>query len=365
MNLKQVRPQNKGPETKQPSLLVDVWLPRISWGIAALMVAFGILLLLQFTDTSASAAPSVDKFVPAQSENTAPLPEYTSAVAVQALSRISSLNTIVSNEDRETAENYTIEAGDSIFGIAKFFSVDPETILWANYNTLNDNPDLISVGQTLIIPPTDGIYTKVKEGDTVNSLAAEYKSTAEQILYYPGNKMDVTNPTLPADSYVMIPGGSREWQRTWLAPTFWRPASGANKTINGQCEIPAGGAYGSGAFVWPADNHSVSGNDFWDGHLGIDIAAGMGAPVYAADSGVVVYAGWINGGYGNMVMIDHGNGYHTVYGHLSSILVGCGRSVYAGNTIAYSGSSGNSTGPHLHFEVRYFGAFINPWFVLP
>lgn len=196
-------------------------------------------------------------------------------------------------------------------------------------------------------------------------MAAEYKSTPDQILFFPGNRLDVTNPQLEVGSYVMIPGGSREWQRTWLVPTFWRPSSGANKTISDQCEIPAGGVYGSGAFVWPADNHSVSGNDFWDGHLGIDIAAGSGAPIYAADGGVVVYAGWINGGYGNMIMIDHGNGYHTVYAHLSSINTRCGQSVYGGNLIGYAGSTGNSTGPHLHFEIRYFGAFINPWYVLP
>lgn len=97
MSFKQVKPQNPGPETNKRSLLVDVWLPRISWGIAALMVAFGILLLLQLTDTSALAAPTVDKFVPAESENTAPLPEFSSAVSVQALSRISSLNTTISN----------------------------------------------------------------------------------------------------------------------------------------------------------------------------------------------------------------------------------------------------------------------------
>ncbi|TLN22423.1 M23 family metallopeptidase, partial [bacterium] len=306
-----------------------------------------------------------DKFIPADSATTATLPVYSPVAAVQAVLRTSYLSTIISNDDRETAEDYTIEAGDSIFAISKSYNVDPETILWANFNILNDNPDLISIGQTLTIPPVDGIYIKVKDGDTIESLAAEYKSTPEQILYFPGNKLDVTHPQLTVDSFVMIPGGSREWQRTWLVPTFWRPSSGANKTISDQCTISAGGAYGSGAFVWPADNHSVSGNDFWDGHLGIDIGAGLGAPVYAADSGVVVYAGWISGGYGNMIMIDHGNGYHTVYGHLSSIGVGCGQSVYGGNVIGYAGSTGNSTGPHLHFEVRYFGAFINPWYVLP
>ena len=90
-----------------------------------------------------------------------------------------------------------------------------------------------------------------------------------------------------------------------------------------------------------------------------------GVPVYASDSGVVVFSGWANGGYGYMIMIDHGNGYQTVYAHLSQVLTVCGQSVGQGATIGYGGSSGNSTGPHLHFEVRYQGGFINPWFVLP
>jgi murein DD-endopeptidase MepM/ murein hydrolase activator NlpD len=118
--------------------------------------------------------------------------------------------------------------------------------------------------------------------------------------------------------------------------------------------------------VWPADNHFLSGNDYWSGHLGIDIAAGEGAPVYAADSGVVTMAqGGDNYGYGNVIQIDHGNGYSTVYAHLSVIGVGTCQSVYAGQWIGGAGNTGNSQGAHLHFEVRQGGGFINPWFVLP
>jgi murein DD-endopeptidase MepM/ murein hydrolase activator NlpD len=106
------------------------------------------------------------------------------------------------------------------------------------------------------------------------------------------------------------------------------------------------------------------GNDYWSGHLGIDIASGEGVGVYAADSGVVVFSGWANGGYGYMVMIDHGNGYQTLYAHLSQVVATSGSSVSQGQTIAYGGSSGNSTGPHLHFEIRFEGGFVNPWFNL-
>ncbi|MCK5430763.1 MAG: M23 family metallopeptidase, partial [Anaerolineales bacterium] len=96
-----------------------------------------------------------------------------------------------------------------------------------------------------------------------------------------------------------------------------------------------------------------------------DIAAGDGAQIYAADSGVVVFSGWATGGYGYMIMIDHGNGYQTLYAHLSSVNVSCGQSVGRGQTIGYSGNTGNSTGAHLHFEVRFQGGFVNPWYVLP
>jgi murein DD-endopeptidase MepM/ murein hydrolase activator NlpD len=133
----------------------------------------------------------------------------------------------------------------------------------------------------------------------------------------------------------------------------------------GACTGNYDGAYGSGVFSWPASQHVLSGNDYWSGHLGIDIAGALGDGVFAADAGVVVFAGWAYGGYGNMIMIDHGNGYQTLYAHLSSVSARCGQSVYTGTYIGALGSTGNSTGPHLHFEVRYLGGFINPWYVLP
>ena len=160
----------------------------------------------------------------------------------------------------------------------------------------------------------------------------------------------------------MVPGGSREFVQ-WVIPI---EASGASGTSNvGGSACPAG-AVGSGYFVWPADNHYLSGNDFWSGHLAIDIAANTGAAVYAADSGVVTMAqGGYNYGYGNVIAIDHGNGFATLYAHLSQINVGTCQSVYAGQLIGLSGNTGNSFGAHLHFEIRQNGAFQNPWRWLP
>jgi murein DD-endopeptidase MepM/ murein hydrolase activator NlpD len=133
----------------------------------------------------------------------------------------------------------------------------------------------------------------------------------------------------------------------------------------GQCPGGYSGAVGGGTFIWPSEAHNLSGYDFSDIHHGIDIRAGMGAPIYATDAGVVVYAGWNDFGYGNLVVIDHGNGWQSVYGHLSQWNVSCGQSVYQGLLIGLAGSTGRSSGAHLHFELRYNGGYVNPWSVLP
>ena len=140
------------------------------------------------------------------------------------------------------------------------------------------------------------------------------------------------------------------------------PAVALTSTAADTC---SNGAVDSGAFVWPADNHFLSGNDYDFRHLGIDIAAGEGAPVYAADSGVVTAMGNDESGYGNVIQIDHGNGYVTVYAHLSMIEVRMCQSVSAGQRIGAAGDTGNATGEHLHFEVLQDGWSINPWLVLP
>jgi murein DD-endopeptidase MepM/ murein hydrolase activator NlpD len=279
-----------------------------------------------------------------------------------AISRTIQLKTNMPQRPRYTVQKYMVARGDSVFGIAKNFGVEPETVLWANYDTLQDNPHNLKPGIELLIPPTDGIYYQWKDGDTLEAVAGQYKASVDDILNWPGNDIDLTNPQIAPGSWVMIPGGQREFVQ-WLVPTVSRGASGTSPTSQSAC---GGGAVGSGAFVWPADNHFLSGNDYWSGHLGIDIAAGEGAPVYAADSGVVTMAqGGDNYGYGNVIQIDHGNGYSTLYAHLSVIGVGVCQSVYAGQWIGAAGNTGNSQGAHLHFEVRQGGGFINPWYVLP
>lgn len=152
-------------------------------------------------------------------------------------------------------------------------------------------------------------------------------------------------------------------------PMPTRPAAGlpAEAAWGGpaQCAGPAEAPVGAGAFAWPADAHFLSGYDYSAGHPGLDLAAGAGTFIYAADAGAVVYAGWNDQGYGNLVILDHGNGWHTLYAHLSQVNVGCGQTVQQGEVIGLGGSTGHSTGPHLHFEMRGPGGSVNPWDYLP
>jgi len=135
----------------------------------------------------------------------------------------------------------------------------------------------------------------------------------------------------------------------------------------GACPPAPPGPIGSGHFVWPVDPQyrKLVGDNFTASHPGIDLGAGTGAPVHAADAGLVVFANWTDLGYGNAVMIDHGNGYQTLYGHLSLLQTHCGAKVKAGELIGLAGATGNAYGPHLHFELRVPGGFLNPWKYLP
>lgn len=338
----------------------------ISWAVTLVLVTglvFGALSWKQSTSTVQALAPQPTT-APDKQQPNVPMPALGASEAFLSIGRGIQLKTnIPADKPRYGVEEYRVTRGDSIFAISEAFKLKPETVLWANYNVLQDDPHSLKPGQVLKIPPTDGIYYQVKENDKLETIASEFKANVDDILNYPGNDIDLSNPTVESGSWVMIPGGKRDFVQ-WLVPTVARGSSGTSSTSQNAC---AGGAMGSGGFVWPADAHSLSGNDYWSGHLGIDIAAGEGAPVYAADSGVVTMAqvGGYNGGYGNVIQIDHGNGYSTLYAHLSVVGVGLCSSVGAGQWIGSSGNTGNSQGAHLHFEVRQNGGFINPWFVLP
>jgi murein DD-endopeptidase MepM/ murein hydrolase activator NlpD len=281
--------------------------------------------------------------------------------------------TAIPSRERRGVITYTVQAGDTLFGIAAQFGLRPESVLWANYDSLEDNPHLLRTGMDLAIPPVNGIVYTVADGDTVESIAEKYKVTPDAI-YVDGYEWNLLKPGEQpfAGASLIIPGGSREF-KAWTisaaenAPKTSYDSSGAPVVRGniGTCGNVAPGLVGTGSFIWPAAKHWVSGNNYAGWHPGIDLAARLGDPIYAADNGVVIYAGWNNWGYGNLVVIDHGNGWQTWYAHNSEIYVGCGQNIYQGSVIAAAGSTGRSTGPHLHFETRFQGTLPNPFNVLP
>jgi murein DD-endopeptidase MepM/ murein hydrolase activator NlpD len=283
--------------------------------------------------------------------------------------------TTIPSRERRGVITYTVQAGDTLFGIAGQFNLRPESILWANYDTLQDNPHLLTPGQELAIPPVNGIVYTVADGDTVESIAEKYKVTPDAI-YVDGFQWNQLKPGEQpfAGQSLIIPGGSRDF-KPWAvsaaenAPPPSSYNSGpvvAHGSIGTCAPIPPGtGLVGTGSFIWPAPKHWLSGTPYTVWHPGIDIAAKSGDPIYAADNGIVIYAGWNNWGYGNLVVIDHGNGWQTYYAHNSEIYVSCGQNVYQGSVISAAGSTGHSTGTHLHFETRFNGTIPNPFNVLP
>ena len=288
------------------------------------------------------------------------------AVAMR-FSRQANPDTTIPTRARLEIEEYTVQPGDTIFGIADKFNLEPDTILWGNPE-LVDSLNLLRPGKVLNILPVNGALRVVQSGDTIEKVAEVYHGKVEDIVSFAGNDIDPENPVLAPGASIIIPGGWRDSVQ-WQLPTVTRNnARGPGSTGEpGSCAGTLSGPTGGFNFIWPANNHYLSGWDYNPNtHPGIDISAGLGAPLFASETGVVVFSGWSTRGYGNLVIIDHGNGWQTAYAHLSQINYGCGQAIAQGQVIGLAGSTGNSTGPHLHFEMRssQYGR-VNPWDFLP
>ena len=290
-----------------------------------------------------------------------------------AIPRLALLHTTIPDRPSVEVTTYVVQPGDNLFMIAEKFGLHPETVLWGNYEVLRDNPQFLRPGQELTILPTDGVYYRWAAGDNLQNIASFFRVEPEAILEYPGNRIfsDLTNRTpleIAAGTWLIIPGGERDL-KDWGPPAITRnnPAAAAYYGA-GYCGNVYEGAIGTGVFIWPTVAKYLSGYDYSPSlHPGIDIAGAEGNAVFATDSGVVVYAGWSQYGFGYLIVLDHGNGWQSAYAHLSAVNVGCGESVAQGRVIGAVGNTGNSTGAHLHFELRseIYGK-VNPWdFVSP
>lgn len=276
------------------------------------------------------------------------------------ITRLALIHTTLPALPRFDVTQYTVVKGDTIFDISEKFNIKPETVLWGNYNILADNPHALQPGQVLNILPTDGVYYEWHAGDGLNGVAEFYGVTPETIVNWQGNHLnpatigDYVKPNIEVGTWLVIPGGKREFV-TWSAPRITRKDPSVAKIFGpGACGPISDGNIGGGTFVWPTTLRYLSGFDFSPetNHYGIDIAGQEGNQIFATDSGVVVYAGWNDFGYGNVIVLDHGNGWQSLYAHLNSLNVACGTSVFQGAVIGAMGSTGKSSGPHLHFELR-------------
>lgn len=246
---------------------------------------------------------------------------------------------------RSKPMEYHIAQGDTISTIAERFGVSAGTILWEN----KIGPyDVLKIGQSLTILPVSGVSYTIRKGDTLAKIARLYQSTAESVQEF--NQGSNFAP----GTRIIIPGG-----RPIPIVTPSRPTKIAQKPKPGAPRPASIIATPGGAMLWPTISHRINQYFSWR-HTGLDIDGDTGSPLYAADDGIVEVTQYKRTGYGLMILIDHGDGTKTRYGHASKIFVEPGEAVSKGQVIALMGSTGRSTGPHLHFEIIIGGKRLNP-----
>lgn len=318
-------------------------------------IGAALILAVKPAATSPVSTPTVKATVAGSLPTSMPNSEVPSAGA--SIGRALQLKTQIVGTSEKVVQ-YTVQGGDSPSSIAKKYNLKPESILWAN-EKLNASAGSLKPGMQLNIPPVDGVVHTVRQGDTLESIAELHEVQASDILDFPGNDFDLTQPPILNDGQqLIVPNG--------VSAILWSESQplGAGQMASGDRYSGSVAKLGTGYFIWPVNSNYLT-QEFWGGHLGIDIKTDFRQPVFAADSGTVTFSGWDTTGYGNFIVIDHGNGYKTTYGHNEANLVSEGQTVVQGQQISESGNTGNSTGNHLDFRIIYNGTFVNPMDYLP
>jgi murein DD-endopeptidase MepM/ murein hydrolase activator NlpD len=230
---------------------------------------------------------------------------------------------------------YQAKRGDTVSAIAARAGITPDTLTQVNQLS---TPTL-TPGERLLVPPVDGTLVPIDPNQSLDLLAQTFRVDPEVLRRLNGIGANGTLPHqlfIPAVTTDAIPP----------ATTGSDPAGGRERVVR---------------FIWPTQG--VITQYFWQYHPGLDIANATGTPEVAADGGKVIWAGW--GDYGDYVELDHGNGFQTIYAHMSKVLVSVGQMVTKGELLGLMGATGRATGPHLHFEIRYNGVPQNPLDLLP
>ncbi len=267
-----------------------------------------------------------------------------------------------SSEERIAEPNklhsYIVQEGDTLGSIAKKFGIKAQTVLWANQLTENS---LLQIGQKIVILPLDGMLYKIHQGDTLGKIAQRYSLDIDSIIT--ANKLAGLDTTLSLGQIVLLPNAVRPEILESIQPQKKKQTLLARiKDIFVPSQKPTGqksrAIGGRSGFIWPTSASHVTQYFSWR-HPGVDIAGPQSNDIYAAAGGTVIFSGWQRG-YGNTILIDHGDGHKTRYGHASKLFVSAGEEVTRGEVIAKVGSTGRSTGPHLHFEIWSGKSRINP-----
>lgn len=261
--------------------------------------------------------------------------------------------TSVSQKPRDKVEEYTVKEGDTLSSIAEKYDISQDSVKWENDLT---NTNQIKPDQILKILPVTGISVKVKSGDTLESVAKKYSANQQAILDFPFN--DIPDDfALKIGQLLIVPDGSPP-----EVPAVKKYRPQPQYLANGS-QSPAFTAPGGGQFIWPTSGAMTQYFSWY--HTGIDVASSSAPGIAASDGGVIIVAGWPdNSGYGNRVVIDHGNGYQSLYAHMSNIYVSPGETVSRGQLVGQMGSTGRSTGTHLHLEIHFKGVALNPLNIL-
>lgn len=349
--------------TDQPRASATVQRYGVHFGL--LGVAAAVLLVSRL----APALAGIDLGLPSQQpvalaipsptpEEPLPLPLQVPAVITDTyLHRVAIPHTFSPELPTHDLTQHVVERGDTPNGIAEEYGIDPATLLWSNPN-LSDESQLLQVGITLTILPVNGVLHTVVASDTVESIAGMYDVDPQAITEYGDNHLEKWPHRPVPGTEIVVPGGEKPLE-VWTFTANSRYGRVQASDWYGGPLVYAG----LGRFIWPTWGAVTQ--IYWWGHRAIDIAGPIDRPVAASDSGTVVYTGWSPVGYGNLIVLDHGNGFQTYYAHLNSIWVATGQWVTQGANIGGMGTTGRSSGPHLHFEIRYGGALLNPYDYLP
>ncbi len=253
------------------------------------------------------------------------------------------VTTVVSAKPRDKVYPHTVSEGETLASLSARYNVSIDTIKWAN----DLKSDIIKPGEQLDIPPVTGIVHKVVAGDNIYTVAKKYNVDAQNIVNFPFN--DFSDP----DTFQLTPG-----QDLYVPDGTIEDKPVPQQTQFRYVAKAQAGVQGTSSFIWPTSG-SITTYPVWY-HMALDIANSAAPAIIASDTGTVTYTGCLAYGYGCHIIIDHGNGYQSLYAHLSSIEVSAGQVVGKSQRIGVMGSTGRSTGTHLHFEIRSGGSQVNP-----